>query len=142
MPEENERLLQEEVIRLQEVQRILELKERLKEEGEYRYLRIMLEQEANQLRTKIAEQLNSISLQLYDRNKVLNVNPKEEAIEEPIEEEIPEIEPPVAEENPEEVETPPVEEPREEVVEETKEQKKAKQEIKKLQKKIAKLKDK
>jgi len=147
MTQEIEAQLRQEVVRLQEQQRILELKKRLKQEGEYRYLMILLGQEANQSREKIATQLNSISQQLYDLNKVLarnkgieiegeevpDIEPKEtkEEVEEPIEET-----PEIVEEEVEPKEE--VEEPKE-PKKETKEQKKVRKEIEKLQKKIDKL---
>ncbi len=142
MTQETEIQLQQEVMRLQEEQRILGLKKRLKREEEYRYLMILLGQEANQFREKIVTQLNSISQQLYDHNKVLANNNSEEVEGE----EVPDIEAKEIEEDKDEEQ---VEEPEEEVPDieakeieevkgESKEQKKIRKEIKKLEKKVTK----
>ena len=145
MTQETEMQLQQEVLRLREEQRVLELKERLKKEEEYRYLKILLGQEVNQSMEKIVIQLNSISQQVYDLNKVLAGNKGME-----VEGEVPEIDPPTEEEPEQKVEEEvteeeePIEEetPEEEVKEikkETKKQKEIRKEIEKLQKKIVKL---
>lgn len=169
MTEETEAQLQQQNMILMEQQRILELKESLKKEEEYRYLMILQEREANQFREKIANQLNSISLQLYDLNKVLankkgldveeenevpEIEPKEESVEEEPEEtedEVPEIESKEESIEEESVEEEAIEESEEKIEDEvpevkeekpkkeTKEQIKIRKQIEKLQKKILKI---